>query len=205
MARRPKATPTTEDPAPVAEEQIPGERIRGESAAPGGSRRGRKAKAAPSAGLVDMAEGGAMTTEDPDADARNAEAAATPVRGRLGRKPKQQAEAAAPLRGRAKPAKTQRGRKPGAAEPVAVENDASVSSATAPGEGAGSGAAIEPHADPGAPVPSKSAAQWDQATDTVRFNWPEIEQIASKEGPNQGMAKLLIAARAEGANSRLPL
>jgi len=146
-----------------------------------------------------------MAAEEPDADTRNIEAAATPVRGRLGRKPKQQAEAAAPLRGRAKPAKTQRGRKPRAAELEAVGNDAPVSPATASGEGMRSDAAAAPHADPGAPVPSKSAAQWDQATDTVRFDWSEIEQTASKEGPNQGMAKLLIAARAEGANSRWPL
>jgi len=39
----------------------------------------------------------------------------------------------------------------------------------------------------------------------VRFDWPAIERTASQDGPNQGMAKLLIAARAEGANSRWPL
>jgi len=55
-----------------------------------------------------------------------------------------------------------------------------------------------------AAVPSKSAAQWDQAADTVQFDWPEIEQTASQPGPNQVMAKLLVAARAEGANSRWP-
>ena len=52
--------------------------------------------------------------------------------------------------------------------------------------------------------PSKSAAQWDPAADTVQFNWAEIEQTASRPGPNQVMAKLLVAARAEGANSRWP-
>jgi len=52
---------------------------------------------------------------------------------------------------------------------------------------------------------SKAAAQWDQATDMVRFDWAEIERTASRQGPNQGMAKLLIAACAEGANSRWPL
>ena len=55
-----------------------------------------------------------------------------------------------------------------------------------------------------AAAPSKSAAQWDPAADTVRFDWPEIEQTASQPGPNQVMAKLLVAARAEGANSRWP-
>ena len=51
----------------------------------------------------------------------------------------------------------------------------------------------------------KPAAQWDRATDTVRFNWTEIERTASQDGPNQAMAKLLVAARAEGAHSRWPL
>ena len=41
--------------------------------------------------------------------------------------------------------------------------------------------------------------------DTVRFDWPAIERTAAQEGPNQGMAKLLVAARAEGASSRWPL
>ena len=55
-----------------------------------------------------------------------------------------------------------------------------------------------------AAAPLKSAAQWDPAADTVQFDWPEIEQTASRPGPNQVMAKLLVAARAEGANSRWP-
>ncbi len=53
-------------------------------------------------------------------------------------------------------------------------------------------------------APSKSAAQWDPAADTVQFDWAEIEQTASRPGPNQVMAKLLVAARAEGASSRWP-
>ena len=55
-----------------------------------------------------------------------------------------------------------------------------------------------------AAVPPKPAAQWDPAADTVQFDWAEIEQTASRPGPNQVMAKLLVAARAEGANSRWP-
>ena len=51
---------------------------------------------------------------------------------------------------------------------------------------------------------SKSAVRWDQTTDTAHFDWSEIERTASQQGPNQVMAKLLIAARAEGANSRWP-
>ena len=62
------------------------------------------------------------------------------------------------------------------------------------------------------PAPSQNsseqatpAARWDQSTDTVQFDWPAIEQTAAQHGPNQIMAKLLVAARAEGANSRWPL
>ena len=58
-----------------------------------------------------------------------------------------------------------------------------------------------PHDAPSA----RSAAYWDRATDTVQFDWAEIERTASQDGPNQVMAKLLVAARAEGANSRWPL
>jgi len=79
---------------------------------------------------------------------------------------------------------------------------------------------IQPETDPGSlsegaqqplpglvdtPVTRKPAAHWDRATDTVRFGWPEIERTAAQPSPNQGMAKLLVAARAEGANSRWPL
>ena len=52
---------------------------------------------------------------------------------------------------------------------------------------------------------AKPAAHWDRVTDAVQFDWAEIERTASQDGPNQIMAKLLIAARAEGANSRWPL
>jgi len=52
---------------------------------------------------------------------------------------------------------------------------------------------------------AQPAVQWDRATDTVRFDWAEIERTASQDSPNQAMAKLLVAARAEGATSRWPL
>jgi len=85
---------------------------------------------------------------------------------------------------------------------------------------AAGGDPIQPETDPGSPnedaqqplpglvdtpATMRPAAIWDRATDTVRFDWPEIERTAAQEGPNQGMAKLLVAARAEGANSRWPL
>ena len=49
-----------------------------------------------------------------------------------------------------------------------------------------------------------SAARWDAHTGTTTFDWPAIEQVAASDGPNQAMAKLLLAARAEGADSRWP-
>ena len=61
-----------------------------------------------------------------------------------------------------------------------------------------------PSVDSGAPVSRPSAAHWNSATGTATFDWPAIEQVAAEEGPNQAMARLLLAARAEGANSRWP-
>ena len=55
-----------------------------------------------------------------------------------------------------------------------------------------------------ASVPAAPPACWDRATDRVRFDWPTIGQVAAQDGPNQAMAKLLVAARAEGAQSRWP-
>ncbi len=54
------------------------------------------------------------------------------------------------------------------------------------------------------PGPAQPAARWDAASDRVTFDWPTIERTAAQDGPNQAMAKLLVAARAEGANSRWP-
>jgi len=58
--------------------------------------------------------------------------------------------------------------------------------------------------DAGTPAIESSAAKWNAAMGTISFDWPAIEQTAAAQGPNQVMAKLLLAARAEGANSRWP-
>ncbi len=55
------------------------------------------------------------------------------------------------------------------------------------------------------PGPAQPAARWDPALDRATFDWPAIERTAAQGGPNQAMARLLVAARAEGANSRWPL
>jgi hypothetical protein len=97
-----------------------------------------------------------------------------------------------------------------AAGPAPAEDNALIAEMTNPvsaGEGGDAPTDDIPAnaAGPDAETPAKPAAQWDRATDTVRFNWTEIERTASEDGPNQAMAKLLVAARAEGANSRWPL
>ena len=58
--------------------------------------------------------------------------------------------------------------------------------------------------DTGVSVPAGPAADWDRTTDRVQFDWPAIERVAAQDGPNHGVSKLLIAARAEGAHSRWP-
>jgi len=138
-----------------------------------------------------------------------------------GRKPKPSANAAAAPLSREGPrrAKGQQDRKPDDAEPAAKLEDAAPSAGAVDEDGlaAGGGTSDRDAAEgrpadevtiPPAvsePLPSsRPAARWDRATDTVRFNWPEIEQTASQDGPNQVMAKLLVAARAEGAHSRWP-
>ncbi len=226
MARRPKANPTA---YPAIAEKQPSAM----SDAPAPTRRGRKPAAASPQSLspqsLATAENGIAVS---DAGAVNAEAVNVPVRGRPGPKPKHSTGAvpASPLQKEAKPANGRRGRKPHQAEPAtgpvpvsghaptpefagqgreAVSNDDAGQDAGPSKPDAGpskpSGEMALPSPGLGSRVPTTPAAQWDQATDTVRFDWPAIERTASQDGPNQGMAKLLIAARAEGANSRWPL
>ena len=96
-----------------------------------------------------------------------------------------------------------------AAEPASAGDDTMIAEMAYPVSADDTGAAPASDATP-QPLPheapsAKPAAQWDRATDMVQFDWPEIEHTASQDGPNQVMAKLLVAARAEGANSRWPL
>ena len=65
-------------------------------------------------------------------------------------------------------------------------------------------ASLAREVDAGTPAVTSSVAKWNAAMGTISFDWPAIEQTAAVEGPNQVMAKLLLAARAEGANSRWP-
>ena len=112
--------------------------------------------------------------------------------------------------GPSEPAKARRARKPRlielAAETLATEDDRADEIA-APTTDAGFTESDEmpessaAHAD----TPSaSSAAWWDANSGTASFDWPAIEHVAATSGPNQAMAKLLLAARTEGANSRWP-
>lgn len=80
------------------------------------------------------------------------------------------------------PRKTRRNREPEASAPPPLE------------------VTEEPSPEPQA----AAAAEWHAETGVVTFDWPAIEQVAAAEGPNQPIAKLLLAARAEGARSRWP-
>ncbi len=186
------------------------------------ARQGRKRKAAPpSPALPLVVADDTAPTNDIVADAAKSTPVDAPRRRGPNRKPTPPAPAAtAPQRmERTKPG---RGRTPHQPEPEATPDpvmDDAQDAGTASHPGAIASADPVPVTDPDSlsdglqqplpgldvPSPTKSAAHWDRATDTVQFDWPEIERTAAEHGPNQGMAKLLIAARAEGANSRWPL
>ncbi|MBC7832953.1 MAG: hypothetical protein H7Y62_13155 [Hyphomicrobium sp.] len=189
MARTPKAARNNEPATPI-EENAPAL-----DTTPAPKRRGRKPKsmATPTQPLATMNSDDAATGSV-DADGRIAGPTQVPVRKRPGPKPKrpEAADLSAEVSAVAKP---KRGRKPRELVGAPLE--------LAPQTTDGNTAAGSPGADTVASAPP--AAQWDRVADVVRFDWAAIERTASQEGPNQVMAKLLVAARAEGANSRWPL
>jgi len=216
MARKPK-TASSNEPATSIDVALPA--LSG-AAAP--IRRGRKPKTdvlpEPLAMMdSDDAVGGAV-----DADASISDPIAAPVRKRPGPKPKQRAGGAeaAPLRSGAEAKPGRNARAPAVnPEPMPAIDDAPHAEVagrqeqahnrelatleTAPASAASDAAPTG--SGQNMATSAKSAAHWDRDTDTVRFEWAEIEQTAAQDGPNQVMAKLLVAARAEGANSRWPL
>jgi len=219
MARKPKASPSTAAAASLPEENV-STVIKASPAA----RRSRKAEVSepsPKQRPAADSEEAMQATTAPNTDA--VDMSGTPAGGRSGRKPKQPAiatEASLPANddaerqssGMARQADDEAGTAP------VVDNDLIVEAALSM-DGPGSSGAIDMDAEartptsdparspfsPDTSAPSKPAAHWDRQTDTVQFDWPEIERTAAQHGPNQAMAKLLVAARAEGANSRWPL
>ena len=219
MARKPKAAPVADIPqvAAGAASTIPDD-------APAPVRRGRKPKAAavspPPATMVDDGDAAARTVA---ADTAIMDEEDEPIRAWPGRKPRQPVDDAATLlpqddvqeQGQPEAGMDQ----PETVQPILDEGDASTAEMNVHGTSAASSSAAPGDVDPdrstdGAvpPLPglgtaarAKPAAHWDRVTGAVQFDWSEIERTASQDGPNQIMAKLLIAARAEGANSRWPL
>jgi len=218
MARKPKTPPVSE-----ATTATPAEELAAVNEAPTPARRGRKPKADTSSpALPSMMLNDDAATTDAEADADEAVPLDAPRRRGSNRKPTPPAPAAAaPLRGE----QTKRGRGRTSRQldaettPDPIEQNAQDAGQVSQPEAAASADPVRSDAGPGrlsddlqqplpgldAPSFTKPAAHWDRATDTVQFNWPEIERTAAEDGPNQGMAKLLVAARAEGANSRWPL
>jgi len=209
MARKPK-TASSNEPAASIDAAQP---ALSDAAAP--VRRGRKPK------TVGLPEPLAMMDSD-DAVGSIADPIAAPVRKRPGPKPKQRAGAAeaAPLQSGAAAKPGRKARAPAVTpEPMPAMDDmphaklagrqeqahdrepATLETTPAPA----TSDAAPTGSDQNMAISAKPAAQWDRATGTVRFVWAEIERMAAQDGPNQAMAKLLVAARAEGANSRWPL
>ena len=197
MARKPKAQlhPDVAAALPAA--------LAAMDDAPAPARRGRKAKAdAPSPepaapGHDDMAASGA--------DADGAAQAEAPRRKGPNRSPKPPATAAAASLSKDSAPERVGNEMLGHEEKSQTGNDTSTDPVPMDTARAMPGDDAQP------PVPgldalssTQPAAHWDRAMDAVRFDWPSIERTAAQEGPNQGMAKLLVAARAEGANSRWP-
>ena len=216
MARKPKAN-SSNDFATSPEGVLA---VLSDTPAP--VRRGRKPKAAASPEPLAMMDSDDAAGGTADADGSIAEPVTAPVRKRPGPKPKQRAGGAeaAPLR---KSAKAKSGREAPAPdadpEPMRAAGDKPNADVAGQQEQIGGQGSATPQAtpDPAASDAASSgssqntatsaqpAAQWDRTTDTAQFDWAEIERTASQDGPNQVMAKLLVAARAEGANSRWPL
>ena len=166
------------------------------------ARQGRKHKvASPSSALPLAADVGNPVPDDAGSGVPQAGPIKAPGRRGPGRKPKQAAGAAtAPVVPDLIEGETPTAAAVSQAE-AAADSDP-IQLGLEPGRSAGEAAQSFSEAD--AFVSAKPAAHWDRTTDCVQFDWPAIEGIAAQDGPNQGMAKLLVAARAEGVQSRWP-
>ena len=210
MARKPKAASRAEFATSI-EEDLP---TLGNATPP--ARRGRKPKTAEPIEFAASTIGDTEDAETVEAEAATIAPIQKPARGKPGPKPKRRPEAAAPV---SPDADEQRPAmdldQPDAAlEQTLGQDDAMIAemadlvSTDDNGAPAFSDAGVDdamPAASQDGAGSAKPAAQWDRTADTVQFDWPEIERTAAQDGPNQVIAKLLVAARAQGANSRWPL
>jgi len=200
MARKPKSASSNE--FAISAEQVLA--VLGDAPAP--VRRGRKPNAAALPGppaMMDSDDAGGTDTAGATPSAATMEDA--PVRRRPGRPRKQAAEPSPSPQEDAGGQPEPDAGQPGAlTTPAPVGDDAMIAEMAYPVSADMGGDAAPPPNDQDTAHPAQPAAHWDRATDTVRFEWAEIERTAAQSGPNQAMAKLLVAARAEGANSRWP-
>jgi len=187
MARKPKDSPSTAAAAPLPEESASAT-VKARPAA----RRGRKAEASePSPKRPPEADSNEATqaTTAPDADA--VDVIGTPAGGRPGRNPKQPAGATAASLPRDDADRQGSGmsrQADGDVETAPVVDDDLIVEAALSMDGPGSRGAADVDAEPGTAisdparssdsldtsVPSKPAARWDKATDTVQFDWPRL-------------------------------
>ena len=186
-------------------------------------RRGRKPKAAALPAMVPTVEDDHTASAAADAAAAVPAEGSTPARGRRGRKPGPRADAMAPglpLAAGTDRVAAEASPPADGLEPAGDDGDAMIAEmafpvSSEPGDDTGpekhqnavlrADDAVPPSLPSEASAPATPAARWDRASDTVSFDWPAIERTAAQQGANQAMAKLLLAARAEGAHSRWPL
>ncbi len=152
----------------------------------------RKPKAASSNEFAISAEGVLAVLDDAPAPARR------------GRRPKAAEPSSSPREDAGSQPEPDAGQPGALTTPAPVGDDAMIAEMAYPVSADAGGDAAPPPNDQDTATPAQPAAHWDRATGTVRFEWAEIERTAAQSGPNQAMAKLLVAARAEGANSRWP-
>jgi len=186
-------------------------------------RRGRKPKAAASSAIAPAVEDDDTASAGADAAVATSAESSTPARGRRGRKPGPRADATKPglppAAGMMDPGAAEASPSADGPEP-AGDGDAMIAEMAFPvssEQGGDTGpakheqaAAPSDNAEPSSlssdtSAPATPAARWDRVSDTVSFDWPAIERTAAQHGANQVMARLLLAARAEGAHSRWPL
>ena len=179
------------------------------------ARRGRKPKADEPIEFAPAEEGDTEAAEAVAAEAATVTPAEKPARGKPGPKPKPRPEPAMPTLSDTDEQPAMDLDQPDAAlEPALDQGEAMIAGMAYPvsaDEGSAT-ASSDAEMDDTPPASSqdgvgsaKPAARWDRTADTVEFDWPAIERTAAQDGPNQVMAKLLVAARAEGADSRWPL
>ncbi len=180
MARKPKAASSNE--FAISAEQVLA--VLGNAPAP--VRRERKPNAAALPGppaMMDSDDAGGTDAAGATPNAATMEDA--PVRRRPGRPRKQAAEpSSSPQEDAGSQPKPETGRSAALTAPAPVGDDAMIAEMAYPVSADAGGDAAPPSPNQDTATPAQPAAHWDRATDTVRFEWAEIERTAAQGGPN---------------------